>query len=164
MALSHYAFDRLTPIDSSESGVGAGGAKVNPIRVQPHRRSKDNKPVLDYDSNDDFDETEFNDSDTPNGQDAFQQLDNFHDYARSPEERLSDDFTIVTQENSLRFLEATQENSTRLPQATRENAVHFSIATQDDTRKFNQATQDTSGVTQFNSGRLSRVNGRRHGM
>jgi hypothetical protein len=54
MDVSHYTFDRLTHSDSSESAVGAGCAKVNRIRVQPHRRSKDSKPIVDYDSNDDF--------------------------------------------------------------------------------------------------------------
>lgn len=74
MDVSHYTFDRLTPSDVSESAVGAGGAKVNRIRVQPHRRSKESEPIIDYDSNDD--------------------LDPFDDFAPSlPEEGLMEDCT-----------------------------------------------------------------------
>ena len=90
MVLSHYTLDCLSPINPSESGIGAGGGQVGWIRVQPHRVSKDKKPILDYDSsNDDFEEQDFD------------------DFAVSPEQGLVDDFTIVTQENSGQFSRVT---------------------------------------------------------
>jgi hypothetical protein len=132
MVLSHYTLlDRLSPINPSESGIGAGGGQVGRIRVQPHHVSKDKKPILDYDSsNDDFEDQDFNDSDTPAGQAAIQHFDDFishdgyendmnvdnnhgghrriyDDFAVSPEQGLVDDFTIVTQENSGRFSRVT---------------------------------------------------------
>lgn len=141
MVLSHYTLDRLSPINPSDSGVGVGGAQVSRIRVQPHRVSKDKKPILDYDSNDDFEEQEFDDSDTPNGQADIQHFDDFisqdgyendtnvdddrgghrrfyDDFAVSHEEGLMDNFTIVTQENSGRFTQVTQENSGRFSGVT----------------------------------------------
>jgi hypothetical protein len=58
MTDSHYTLDYLSPSSSSssssESGVGTVGAKVNQIWVQPHCVSKDKKPILDYNSNNDF--------------------------------------------------------------------------------------------------------------
>jgi hypothetical protein len=77
MALSHYTLDCLSPSNSPESGVGAGGAQVNRTQVQPHHVSKDKKPILDYNSNDDFEEPQFNNSDTPTGQAAILQFKNF---------------------------------------------------------------------------------------
>jgi hypothetical protein len=125
MVLSHYTLDRLSPINQSESGIGAGGGQVGQIRVQPHRVSKYKKPILDYDSNEDFEDEHFVDSDTPTpaGQAAIQHFDDFisqdgyendtnvdnshgrhiriyDNFAVAPEQGLVDNFTIVTQENS----------------------------------------------------------------
>jgi hypothetical protein len=168
MALSHYTLDRLSPSDSSESGVGAGGAKVNRIRVQPHRVSKDKKPILDYDSNDDFEQPEFDNSDTGTGPSAIRQFEDFDDFAASPEEGLMEDFTIVTQDNSGRFPQATWENTVQFPQATQENMVQKGQATQENTVQFPQAIHENTcqfiEVTPLNSEQFSQVTGGRNGM
>jgi hypothetical protein len=124
-AHSHsYTHDRLssssssTSSSSTESGVGPGVADRNPIRVQPHRVSKDKKPILDYDSNDDFDDYE-----SITGKPEilhFQELDDLSD---SPQEGWMEDFTIVTQENSTRFPKVPQESSSGFPKATQENSA-----------------------------------------
>jgi hypothetical protein len=141
LALSHCTLDGLSPSNASESDVG--GEEVNWIQVQPHCVSKDKKPILDYDSNNDFEEQEFNNSDTPTGQATIRGLEDFisqdgyekdmnvdddrgrhrcidDDFAASHEEGFMEDFTIATQENSGRFIQATQENSGQFTQAPHE--------------------------------------------
>jgi hypothetical protein len=155
-----YTFDRLSPSSSStsgsstESGVGHGGEEVNRIRVQPHRVSKDKKPILDYDSNDDFD-----DYDTQTGKPAILQLQEFDDLSDSPQEGWMEDFSIATQEDiGRRFPKVPQESRGGFPQATQENSGQFP-----------QATKDNSGgrflqSTPINSAKISRVTCGRNGM
>jgi hypothetical protein len=169
MANSHYTLDRLSPSSSSsESGVAAGGAKVNRIRVQPHHVSQDKKPILDYDSNDDFEQPAFDDSDTFTGGVAIRQFEDFNDFAASPEEGLMEDFTIVTQDNSGRFPQATKENSVRFSQATQENTVQKGKVTQENTGRYPPAIQENTchftKVTPLNSKQFSQVTGGQNGM
>jgi hypothetical protein len=99
LAHSHsYTIDCLSPSSSltssssTESGVGPGGTDLNWIQVQPHCISKDKKPILDYDSNDNFD-----DYDTLTGKPVILQFQEFNDLSASPEEGWMEDFTIVTE-------------------------------------------------------------------
>jgi hypothetical protein len=170
MAHSHsYTFDCLCPSSSlTESGVGPGGADVNWIQVQPHRVSKDKKPILDYDSNDDFEGAEFDDSGTLTGKAAILQFQEFDDLSASPQDGLMEDFTIVTQENSGRFPQAPEESRGGFPQATQENSGQFPQVTQENSGRFPQATQENSccfpQVTPINSGQISRETCGRNGM
>jgi hypothetical protein len=106
----------LTSSSSTESGVGPGGTDLNRIRVQPHCVSKDEKPILDYDLNDNFDNY-----DTLTGEPAILQFQEFNDLSASPEEEWMEDFTIVTEENTGRFPKVPQESSGRFPKATQES-------------------------------------------
>jgi hypothetical protein len=130
----------LTSSSSTESGVGPGVADRNRIRVQPHRVSKDKKPILDYDSNDDFDDYE-----TITGKPEILHFQEFDDLSDSPQEGWMEDFTIVTQENSTRFPKVPQESSSGFPKATQENSAQFSKLTQENSGRFSPATQDNGG-------------------
>jgi hypothetical protein len=83
---------------------------VNWIQVQPHRVSKEKKPILDYNSNDNIYPTEFNDSYTLTGTAVIPLVNNFDTSSVSPEQVFMDDFTIVTQEKSGQFPQETQED------------------------------------------------------
>jgi hypothetical protein len=172
MADSHFTLDCLSPSSSSssssESGVGTVCAKVNRIRVQPHRVSKEKKPILDYNSNDDIYPTQFNDSYTLTGTAAIPQVNDFDASSVSPEQVFMDDFTIVTQEKSGPFPQETQEDIGQFPQATQEITDQITQANQEKPDQFTPATPDNH--SQFNKmppidgGRFSQVNGSRNGM
>ena len=129
MADSHLSLDRLSPSSSSssssESGDGTFRVKVNRIRVQPHRVSKEKKPILDYNSNDDIYPTEFDASYTLTGTAVIPQVDNFDASFVSPEQVFMDDFTIVTQEKSGRFPQVTQEITNQITQQTKRNLTNL---------------------------------------
>jgi hypothetical protein len=126
-AHSHsYTHDCWSPSSSStsssstESGVlvGPGDADQNRIRVQPHRVSKEKKPILDYDLNDNFD-----DYDTITCKPAILHFQEFNNLSASPQEGWMEDFTIVTQENPTRFPKVPQESSSGFQKATQENSA-----------------------------------------
>ena len=138
MVLSHYTLDRLSPINQSESGVRAGGGQVGPIRVQPHRVSKCNKPILDYDSNEDFEDEQFVNSDTPTpGQaPAIQHFDEF-----------------ISQDG--------YENDTNVNNNSgRQIRIYDNVSVAHDQGFVDKFTI----VTKESSGKLSRLPGDRHGM
>lgn len=169
MADSHFSFDRLSPSSSSSSSSESGDftfrAKVHRIRVQPHRVSKEKKPILDYDSNDDIYPTEFDASYTLTGTAAIPQVDDFDASFVSPEQVFMDDFTIVTQEKSGRFPQETQEDIGQFSQATQEITDRIAQANQEEPAT---ATPDNHGrfnkVPTLDIGRFSQVNGGQNGM
>ena len=168
MADSHLSLDCLSPSSSSssssESGDGTFHAKVNRIRVQPHRVSKEKKPILGYDSNDDIYPTEFNASYTLTGTAAIPQVNDFDASFVSPEQVFMDDFTIVTQEKSGRFPQETQEDIGQFHQATQEITDRIAQANQEEPAT---ATPDNHGrfnkVPPLDSGQFSQVNGGQNG-
>ena len=169
MADFHLSLDCLSPSSSSssssESGDGTFRAKVNRIRVQPHRVSKEKKPILDYESNNDIYPREFDASYTFTGTAAIPQVDNFDASFVSPEQVFMDDFTIVTQEKSGRFPQETQEDIGQFHQATQEITDRIAQANQEEPAT---ATPDNHGrfnkVPPLDSGRFSQVNGGQNGM
>jgi hypothetical protein len=147
----------LTSSSSTESGVGPGGADQNWIQVQPHCVFKEKKPILDYDSNDNFDNY-----DTITCKPAILHFQEFNDLSAFPQEGWMEDYTIVTQENPTRFPKVPQESSSGFPKATQENSAQFSKATQENSGRFSPATQDNGGrflqASPLNSDKISRVN------